>query len=439
MFKSVLSNPWLRASAVLAGMGALVFLAYLLSPVLVPLLFAFIVAYVLDPVIDAFERKGVSRGAAIAVVAVLIIVIMIILPLFLMQDLFSGAQKLAQGGAEGIRGGALQSYLAPILEKMRPTIAQLLVYAGWIKPGDEGVDISALVSHRLGALVQENAANFVRSYASEFAGAGQWAGKTATQILAAAGRSALNVLESLANIAIFTVVAVYLLKDFDRIVAAAKDLLPPSNRERVSGVVAKIDEQIHGFLRGQVVVCACLGFLYASGLFISGVPFAIPIGLIGGTASFVPYLGFALTSIPSIVLVLLQHGLDWHVLGVFATFAIVQTLEGAFLTPKIVGDKVGLGPVWVILAIMVFSSLLGFLGLLLAVPLAAALKVLVAEGLACYKSSSFFVSEASVELSGSAACVGDDAASGIENPPTAGAARRPRKRAMKSSTTPNNT
>ena len=158
----------------------------------------------------------------------------------------------------------------------------------------------------------------------------------------------------------------------------------------------KIDAQLRGFLRGQGLVCLFLGVMYAVGLTIAGVPFGLALGLFGGLASFVPYLGLILTIGPAVVLCVIQYaGLDWHLLVVLATFGIAQILEGTLITPKVVGEQVGLGPVWVILAVLVFGNALGFLGLLLAVPIAATLKVLILEGIDTYRASTLFQGETS--------------------------------------------
>jgi predicted PurR-regulated permease PerM len=438
MLKPVFANPWVQAIAVVAGLVSFCVVCYVLSPVLIPLFFAFLVAYMLDPVVDRLESGGISRRWAIAIIAVVAIVVLLILPVFLVHNLITGAQDLIQAGAEGIRGGALQSLAAPLAQKFRPFLLDLLVYVGWVGPGESPADLSALIAQHIGEYVQLNAVQFIRNYAPQFVGAGQWAGTTAAQVLSSVGRGTIGLLEFLGSLALFAVVTVYLLRDFDGIVVSAREFIPPRQRERVTDLVVRIDEQIHGFLRGQILVCACLAVMYSAGLTISGVPFAVPIGLIGGAASFVPYLGFALTSIPSLVLVLLQHGIDWHVIGVVATFGIAQAVEGTFLTPKIVGDKVGLGPVWVILAIMVFSSLLGFVGLLLAVPMAAALKVLVLEGLAYYRSSSVFTSSDSGRgpsniASGSREGGGSEGTGIPDAGAPAGSGRLPRKRIKKSS------
>ena len=438
MLKPVITNPWVQAAVVVAALVCLCILCYILSPVLVPLFFAFLVAYMLDPVVDRLESRGVSRTWAIAAIAVIAVALLLVLPVFLIHNLFTGAQHLLQAGADGIRGGALRSLLDPLLQKIRPAVVSLLAYLGLIEPSQSPADLSAFIAQFIGQYVQINAMEFLRNYFPQFVGAGQWAGATAAQILSSVGRGAIDLLVFIGNVAVFAVVTVYLLRDFDGIVASVRDLIPPRQRPRVTALVVRIDEQIHGFLRGQILVCACLAVMYTTGLLISGVPFAVPIGLIGGAASFVPYLGFALTSIPSLVLVLLQHGLDWHVIGVIATFGFAQAVEGTILTPKIVGDKVGLGPVWVILAIMIFSSLLGFLGLLLAVPMAAVLKILVLEALASYRSSSLFTSPGSeTGASGGASRSTEAWDSGRTEPSGAGgpadAVRRPRRRHKKSS------
>src|SRR5690606_13684673 len=149
-------------------------------------------------------------------------------------------------------------------------------------------------------------------------------------------------------------------------VTSARDLVPPRYRPKTVEIVEKIDHQLRSFIRGQVTVCLSLGLMYAIGLTICDVPFALLIALFGTVASLVPYLGVAVTLIPALLMAYLGHGFDWHFVGVLITFAVAQGLEGNVLTPNIVGDKVGLHPVWVILAILVFGSALGFLGILIA-------------------------------------------------------------------------
>ena len=391
MLKPVMTNPWVQAAGAVVALALLCLLCYALTPVLVPLLFAFLAAYVLDPVVDFFEARRVPRSATIAVLAVLGVVLLLAIPVFLIPNLITQADHLINAGSEGVRSGALAKWVDPLLKRL--PLDDLVRYLGWAAPEELNVDPIAVIAAHIGTYVKENALQILRNYAPHMADMGQWAGETAAQILASIGRNVIKFILFLGNLALFVLVAGYLLNDFDRLIAAAKELVPPKYRAHTFSIVSKIDLQVHSFLRGQLFVCACLGMMYMVGLFISGVPFAIPIGFFGGAASFVPYLGVSLTILPSLLLVVLQHGLDWHLVGVLATFGIAQFLEGMVLTPKIIGNQVGLSPVWVILAIMVFSSLLGFVGLLLAVPMAAALKVLVIESVAYYKKSPVFESD----------------------------------------------
>ena len=251
-------------------------------------------------------------------------------------------------------------------------------------------DERAILAEKIGKLVKDNAAQLIRTHTASLAETGQRAGASAVGIFASLSAFIMNIVLLVGNLALFAFVTIYLLKDYDRLMEGADRLIPPRHRNKVHEIMHRIDLQLRSFLRGQLMVCACLGTMYAVGMKISGVPFAIPIAIFGALASFIPYVGLVLTMLIAIVLTLLQYGFDWHFAGMLLTFFIAQQLEGNFLTPKILGSQVGLNPVWVILAIMVFSSALGFLGLLLAVPIAAVLKVLVNEGVDLYKRSVLF-------------------------------------------------
>ena len=423
MLKSVFSNSWVQALGALLGILLLGLLCYILSPVLTPLFFAFLAAYVLDPVVDFFERRRIPRGVTIAVFAVVGLVLLVTVPLFLISNLITEADRLMQAGAAGLKSGAFSAWVNPLLDKL--PLADVVSNAGWGPPGLDSADALAAVAEQIGNYVKLNAVRLLQDSVPHVAGA--------AQVFATMGRRTLGLIEFIANLALFLFVAGYLLKDFDRVIVAARDLIPLRYREHISFTFSKIDAQVHGFLRGQMLVCFFLGLMYAVGFFSSGCPFGIPLGLFGGIASFVPYLGLVLTIVPALLLTLLQHGADWHVLGILITFGFAHLVEGTILTPKIVGEQVGLSPVWVILAIMVFGSFLGFLGLLLAVPIAAALKVLIVEALAYYRASSLFVSSAAAP--GGAAAVSGEAGAGADG----AAVPRPRKRKTSPSKGPNKT
>jgi predicted PurR-regulated permease PerM len=441
MLKPVLENPWVRAAGLLLALVGIVFLGYLLSPVLIPLFAAFMVAYMLDPVVDYFENASgknrfwkwkLSRGVTISSFAVLALILALCVPLVLIPSVIGQAkgliatptQEQAPGEPSALEqapgkpstletapgdpcpqeqasGGETPDAEADAEKAWSERLADALPLdafvddMGWERP--EGMDSRAVLASKVGGFVKSHATEFVQSNAASFASAGQWAGTTVAQVFASIGRVLLGGILFLGNFALFAFVAGYLLKDYDRLIARGKDLIPPRYRDGTCRILGDIDGQLKSFIRGQMTVCLCLGSMYAVGLLVCGVPFAILIAAFGMVASFVPYLGVVLTVGPALLMVFLQHGLDWHIVGVLVTFAVAQGLEGNVLTPKIVGDQVGLHPVWVILAILVFGSALGFLGLLVAVPLAASLKVLVVEAVAYYKKSAVFetVSESS--------------------------------------------
>lgn len=385
MLEPVLKNPWVRAVTLLAALAAAAFLIYLLSPVLIPLFFAFLVAYVLDPVVDFFEKLRVRRMVTIVCLALVGVMIALAFPLYLLPSLISEADHLvqvAQRRMEQADAEQAQGFVD------RLPLERLVEALGWAPEGEADYDPLAVLVRNVADRIREGATSYLEAYGNQlFSGAGR-AGTTVAGIFAAIGRWLVNVVLVVSNVALFAFVAGYLLKDFDTIVGVARDLIPPRHRARVGEVIGKIDGQLRGFLRGQGLVCLALGVMYVIGLMIADVPFGLFLGIFGGLASFIPYLGLILTIGPAAILCLVQHaGIDWHFAVVIGTFVVAQFLEGTVITPKVVGEQVGLGPVWVILAVLVFGSALGFLGLLLAVPIAATLKVLVLEGVDYYKRS----------------------------------------------------
>lgn len=379
----VLRNPWVRVGVGIGAAVAVAIVGYLLSFVLVPLFFAFIVAYVFDPVIDVFERRRVPRMAAIVVVVGSLILAALVLPIAMIPGMVIEAQQLIDGAAKSAKDGLVDRALD------RVPWEDVAVRVGW-DPVEAEQNPRAYLAQRLGTWVRENALSVVQRYAFDIANIGQRATFSLAELARAIGGGILSTVLTIGNFALFAFVAIYLLNDYDRIVRGAHDLVPPRHRAKVGDVMGRIDAQLRGFMRGQLIVCACLAVMYSIGLVAFDVPFGLFLGLFGGAVSVVPYLGFVLTIGPAVLFTLLRHGVDYHLAGVVATFVVAQTLESNFLTPRVVGSQVGLGPVWVILAVMVFGSTLGFVGMLLAVPIAAVLKVLAEEGVAAYRRSSFF-------------------------------------------------
>jgi len=440
----VLKNPWVRAALVLMALAAVGMAAYMLSPVLIPLFTAFFVAYILDPLVDRFEKRGHSRGKVIAVLAVIGIVLLFTIPPITVISIKNQAQILTTSSTSDDT-----EFSDKILNKLEDWIGldELVGLMGWddsdappaptaepitepveeetakpepatpteeqpvtaeadapesdaapestpetevpevVVPTEPDIDSRAIIAAHVGEYVQDNAATFIRQNSGFFASAGQEAGVTVLGVFQRIGNAIVGLILTLANVALFAFVAGYLLKDFDSVTAAAGELIPPKYREKTIDITKQIDAQLRAFFRGQLTVAMFLGAMYAIGFWLAGTPLALMIGAFGLVASFVPYLGVVLTSVLAISLTLLAHGIDYQLIGVFITIGLAQFLEGNVLTPKIVGEQVGLNPVWVILAVLVFGNMLGFLGLLIAVPTAAALKVLVVEAVAYYKRS----------------------------------------------------
>jgi predicted PurR-regulated permease PerM len=190
------------------------------------------------------------------------------------------------------------------------------------------------------------------------------------------------------------VFAFYLLYDFDRLIARAGELIPPRLRTEARGFFGEIDAVLGQFFRGQFTVMAILGVLYALGYGLIGVPLALPIGIMAGLLSFIPYLGSA----TALLMALLMTALDFQgwtqFLWVLGVHAIIQSLEGFVITPKIMGDTVGISAIAVLFALLVGAELLGFTGVLLAVPTAAVVKILVQRADKRYRQSEFYTGAA---------------------------------------------
>jgi len=396
MLEAVLKNPWVRAVGALLVLALLVLLGYMLLAVLVPVFFAFIVAYIFDPVADYMETKKISRSGAVGIIIGLLLIAMIGTPLLILPGMFDQAERLISVAKE--EGDANQWFDAMLNKLPLESLVEALQdeEAAVDTEGAEDVapeNARVLLAQQLGELMKERIVGYIKGNPGQVATQGGAVGVSALSIVNSVTSGIMGFILFLGNFVLFAFIAAYLLKDYDNIIAGMHDLVPPRFRDKLSEIFTKIDSQLKGYLRGQVTVCFLLGIMYAIGLSVSGVPFALPIAFIGALATFIPFVGPVITLLPSVTLTLLQYGLDWHILGVIATIALAQTIEGNYLTPKIVGSSVGLSPVWVILAIMVFSTTLGFLGLLLAVPLAAISKVLIQEGVVVYRESAFFAKQ----------------------------------------------
>ncbi|NNC55470.1 MAG: AI-2E family transporter, partial [Pseudomonadales bacterium] len=203
-------------------------------------------------------------------------------------------------------------------------------------------------------------------------------------------QSGLAIVAWLGSVALVPVVTFYLLRDWDHLIGHIRDLLPRSSVDTVSRLALECDEVLGAFLRGQLLIMISLGIIYTVGLLVIGLDLALLVGLLAGTASVVPYLGAALGIITASVAAIVQFH-DWiYLLPVAAVFAVGQLIESLFLTPVLVGDKIGLHPVAVIFAVLAGGQLFGFVGILLALPVAAVSMVLLRHAHHSYTKSVFY-------------------------------------------------
>jgi predicted PurR-regulated permease PerM len=318
----------------------LVVCVWILGDILLPFVVGMAVAYLLDPVANRLQRLGIPRMVAAFVIIGLFVLLVVLLFLTFTPVI---AEQLASF-IQNIPGYVqrLQSLLA---ESNTPWLHRLGVQG--LVPGNA---LGDLVSQGMGWLTA-----FVNSL---------WSG----------GRSLI----SLFSLVVVTpVVAFYLICDWHRLVATVDGWVPLPQRDTVRRLSREINAAIAGFVRGQTAVCLLLGSFYAIALSIAGLNFGLLIGLLSGLISFIPYVGSMTGLILSLGVAFAQFWPEWTpILIVFGIFMVGQFIEGNLLSPKLVGESVGLHPVWVIFAIFAFGYLFGFVGLLLAVPLAAVIRVI---------------------------------------------------------------
>ena len=330
-------------------------LLWLLSPVLLPFIAGMVLAYLLDPVTRRVERTGLGRVLSalivIALIIVTIVVAVILVAPILGAELFAFIDNFPKymDRLQSLLSGSNREWLGKIF-------------------GSQTAD----TSKSLGTLMAQGAswlATFVASL---------WSG----------GRA----LVSLFSLLIITpVVAFYLLCDWDRLLVTVDNWIPVHQRETVRGLAREIDAAIAGFVRGQAVICVILGMFYAVGLTLSGLNFGFLIGFATGVMSFIPFVGALTGFLVAGGVAIAQFWPSWLlILAVVGVFAIGQVLEGYILTPNLVGKRIGLHPVWLMFSLLAFGYLFGFVGLLVAVPLAAAIGVLIPFALRQYLASPIY-------------------------------------------------
>lgn len=348
---------WAGGMVLLLG---LVFVALMLfQGVGIPLLLALATAYTLNPVVTWLARGRMTRTLATACVFVALILLLGAFVLYLIPELRAQAEKLPL-------------FLKDAAVRVLPWVEERF-----------GISVPQLLRERTAELGHEAAAML------------QSAGPTAAKVLAAFAGNTARAVATVLGLLVVPVLGFFFLQDYPRVLELAKGLLPRPSVALVCRRFAEVDEVLSAFVRGQLTVGAILSVLYSIGLSVARIDMAIVIGTIAGFGNMVPYLGTGLGGLLALVGVVLSWQGPWQIVVVLATFVLAQMAEGLVITPRVVGEKVGLAPVAVIIAILAFGELFGFVGILLAVPSSAVLKVVLKVVIERYRRMPVYTGEAS--------------------------------------------
>ena len=342
----------------LLGLAVVAGLVYLTWSVISMLFAAAVFAWLLDGPVRALEARGLSRQTACFAVGVGLLAGLVGVVLLIVPRVVGQVAELSVN---------IVPYVQRLSENIGPWTAMAEARLGVHVPvdmeelGQQLPDLLKKISPDVRARVQE------------------W--------LQTAAQSGLSFVLSLLSLSLLPLFTFYLLRDWPELVAGIDGLVPGRWRPTVRALAAQIDERLSGFVRGQLTVAVVLGAVYAAGLLACGIDLAITVGFLGGALFLVPYIGTILAGTLAAVLALMEFGLDWHIVAAVAVFAGGQLIEGTFLTPWLVGDRVGLHPMIVMVALIVGGNLLGIWGLVLAVPITAALAVVGSHLLGRWKAS----------------------------------------------------
>lgn len=340
------------------GLGVF-WLVWLLAPILTPFVLAAMLGWLGDPLVVNLKRRGRSRNVAVTLVFTAMTLLVALILVLLVP--------------------AIESQIATLIESLpRYRDWFMGVALPWVE-GKTRMEITTWLD--LDHLIELVRSNWER------------AGGVATTLLGYVSRSGFAVLALVANIVLLPILTFFFLRDWDVLVARVASLVPRDHLPTVSRLASESSDVLGAFLRGQFLVMVILGVMYGAGLWAVGLDLGILIGIIAGLLTFVPYLGPASGIILGVIAALVQYG-DWqHIAGVLVVFGVGQVIESYWLTPKMVGDRIGLHPVAVIFAVLAGGQLFGFLGMLLALPVAAVANVLLRYAQERYTHSKLYAGE----------------------------------------------
>ena len=364
--ETVRTNPWVRAVFSIGMVGALLWFLLSIWNIVFLFGFAFFLAYVLDPAVDQFEETlGTSRVLAVSLLLTIIVLILLGLGYYLTQQVFLVTQEI---GSIVNNPPAIQPWVESILpeflyESVQSSIEQLEV--------------------------QELYQRFLEYLRTQLSNITETLNRS-SDFLAGFARQTLGIVGIAVNGMVLIFATIYFLKDFDTLIMNMRKLVPMRYRPTTNEIVREIDEMLRAFFRGYLIVSLTIGILYGTGYLLIGLKGGFLVGFLTGMMNFIPYLGPSLGFLLAFGLAVYQFGLSWSLLGVVIVFVLVQSLEGNILTPNIVGGAVGLNPVTVIFALLVFAQFFGIIGMLLAIPLTGIIKVLLRRLFRYYRATDFY-------------------------------------------------
>ncbi len=344
------SNRWFLIAGLILG-GSLI---YLLSPVLTPFLVAIFLAYMGDPLVDQLDKKT-PRAVSVTVVFVLLSTVVLALTFVLLPMIERQLTQFIQ---------AIPRYIDWFQTTILPWLMSHLGVA------EIGFDLDSLKAQ-------------VKEHFSNVSG-------VATGLISTVSKSGLAIVGWMANLLLIPVLTFYLLRDWDILVGRIGELIPRRYESGIVRLAKESDSVLSAFLRGQLMVMVVLGTIYSVGLWLVGLDFSLLIGMLAGIVSFVPYLGVIVGVTVAGIAVVVQFQDVFMLVPVLIVFGVGQVFESFILTPLLVGDKIGLHPVAVIFAVLAGGQLFGFLGILLALPVAAIIMVMLRHAHESYRDSEFY-------------------------------------------------
>ncbi|MCV2503159.1 MAG: AI-2E family transporter [Neisseriaceae bacterium] len=357
--------PWL---IILCVFGILFYLCYVLSDILTPFIAGIILAYFLNPLATKLSTKMSRMLASLIIVVGTLILILIFI-----------------------------AFLIPVLlQQMHELIDKMPVVLNWIQDNGNRVNLPVSIQNKLDVL--ENKLNFREFFSSENLGQlWQQNSETFKSLIIKASdyakQTGSGIILLLYNLFMLPITLLYFLYVWPELIAKLGSLIPRRYYKPVTEFMGELDTALTEFVRGQFLVMIVMGLIYGIGLALVGLKNGFAIGFMTGFLVFVPYLGFTVGSILATLAAILQYGDIWHLIGVWVVFGVGQTLESFIITPKLIGDRIGLSPVLVIFVLLAFGSLFGFTGMLLALPISAVCVVIVNAISDKYYKSDFYLEE----------------------------------------------